>query len=99
MYLLSLQFTLPTVSPFNEGGGVGVSVVVATDKASPSSESNRSAGGCSFKMPVGLEMVVDVTGVKGVKLGEFGVRIDLYRTSDMLVAEVVVTRVAPNDGA
>ena len=69
-------------------------MVVATDKASPSSESNRSAGGCSFKMPVGLEMVVDVTGVKGVKLGEFGVRIDLYKTSDML-AEVVVTRVAP----
>ena len=68
-------------------------MVVATDKASPSSESNRSAGGCSFKMPVGLEMVVDVTGVKGVKLGEFGVRIDLYKTS--AEAEVVVTRVAP----
>ena len=68
-------------------------MVVATDKASPSSESNRSAGGCSFKMPVGLEMVVDVTGVKGVKLGEFGVRIDLYKTS--AEAEVVVTRAAP----
>ena len=69
-------------SPFRLGGGVGVSVVVATERASPSSESKRSAGGCSqLRPPVGLEMVVEVTGVKVVRLGELGVRMDLYRTS------------------
>ena len=69
-------------SPLRLGGGVGVSVVVATERASPSSESKRSAGGCSqLRPPVGLEMVVEVTGVKVVRLGELEVKMDLYRTS------------------
>ena len=46
-----------------------------------------------LRPPVGLEMVVEVTGVNGVKLGEFGVNIDLYKTSAELVL-VVDTRVA-----
>ena len=54
-------------SPLSDGGGVGVSVVVATDKASPSSESKRSAGGPSLKPQVGLDMVDDVTACKVVK--------------------------------
>ena len=59
-------------SPFSEGGGVGVSVVVATLNASPSSESNRSAGGPSLSPQVGLEIVEDVTtDCKGVKFGLF----------------------------
>ena len=49
---------------------MGVSVVVATESASPSSESKRSAGGPSLKPQVGLEMVEDVTtACNGVKLG------------------------------
>ena len=53
-------------SPLRLGGGVGVSVVVATLSASPSSESNKSAGGPSFKPQVGLEMVeLDTTDCNG----------------------------------
>ena len=50
-----------TGSPLRERGGVGVSVVVATDRASPSSESKRSAGGPSLNPQVGLDMVDEVT--------------------------------------
>ena len=68
--LLTAALRLKMGSPFKEGGGVGVSEVVATLSASPSSESKRSAGGPSLSPQVGLEMVEEeTTDCKGVKLG------------------------------